>query len=83
MASNKAIRFGLPRLGDFIEKALSSVGVTEERVSGWLGKPCGCKERRKKLNALSDWVNRKLGMTDEEAAAELEKLTAEDKQTKE
>lgn len=72
---SKAIRFGLPRLGDLVEKALSSVGITEDRVSKWLGKPCGCKERRRKLNALADWVNRKLGMTDEEAALELEKLT--------
>lgn len=43
-------------LGTLIESALSTVGVTEERVTKWLGRPCGCSERKRKLNALSDWA---------------------------
>jgi len=45
-------------LGDLIETALSSVGVTKSLVEGWLGKPCGCDERKQKLNALSFWAQR-------------------------
>lgn len=44
------------QLGDAISTALSSVGITEDRVSKWLGRPCGCAKRRKKLNELSDWA---------------------------
>lgn len=56
------IRYGLPRLGDAVKKALEGVGVTTERVSRWLGRPCDCEERRLKLNALSEWANWKLGL---------------------
>ena len=62
------------KLGDAVSAALSKVGITEERVSSWIGEGCGCGERRKKLNALSDWVMKKVGvMTDEEAKKDLEK----------
>lgn len=43
-------------LGDALSEALGAVGLTEERVSGWLGRPCGCKERREKLNMLNLWA---------------------------
>lgn len=43
-------------LGTLIESALSTVGVTEERVTKWLGRPCGCSERKRKLNELSTWA---------------------------
>jgi hypothetical protein len=46
------------RLGDAIEKALTKVGITKEKVETWLGRPCGCNERKEKLNRLSDWVMR-------------------------
>lgn len=45
-------------LGDLIHHALSSVGVTTDRVERWLGAPCGCEERREKLNRLSNWAKR-------------------------
>jgi len=44
-----------PLLGDAISSALSAIGITEERVSAWLGKPCGCGARKKKLNDLHTW----------------------------
>ena len=47
-------------LGDAVEKALSSVGITKERVTRWLGKPCGCEERKAKLNRLGWWAQRVL-----------------------
>jgi hypothetical protein len=37
-----------------VEGVLKSVGITEERVSKVLGKPCGCKERKKRLNSLGE-----------------------------
>lgn len=45
-------------LGDLIETALSSVGVTSARVEEWVGSPCGCQERKQKLNALDAWARR-------------------------
>jgi hypothetical protein len=39
-------------LGDAVAGALSAVGITESRVSAALGKPCKCRERRQKLNAI-------------------------------
>ena len=44
--------------GDRLKSLLEAVGVTEERVSKWVGAPCGCDERRMKLNALDAWVRR-------------------------
>ena len=45
-------------LGDVVEKALAKVGIRSERVERWLGRPCGCRERKEKLNALSSWAQR-------------------------
>lgn len=47
-------------LGDNIKKALTVVGITEERVSSWLGAPCNCAERVEKLNQLGNWASRVL-----------------------
>jgi len=46
------------RLGDKLQTALKLVGVTEERVEKFVGKPCGCKERILKLNQLDAWARR-------------------------
>lgn len=43
-------------LGDMVEKALGSIGITKERVEAWVGSPCGCKERQDKLNMLGAWA---------------------------
>lgn len=52
-------------LGDTISHALAIIGITEQRVSRWIGAPCGCKERQDKLNALGYWAIRVLkGQTD-------------------
>lgn len=37
-------------LGDWVAAALGWVGITEERVSRWIGRPCGCGARRRWLN---------------------------------
>lgn len=39
-------------LGDIVSAGLAAVGITPERVSKVLGRPCGCKERAAKLNEL-------------------------------
>ncbi len=52
------IRIVLPKLGDMLSQALSTVGITEEKVSNWLGRPCNCAERREKLNAVTLWAQR-------------------------
>lgn len=43
------------QLGDAIESALSSVGITKDRVSAWLG-DCGCDDRQRRLNSLGRWA---------------------------
>ena len=45
-------RTGKPGLGDMVASALSAVGITKERVSKAIGKPCGCAKRQEKLNEL-------------------------------
>ena len=39
-------------LGDRVEKVLTTVGITPERVSKITGKPCNCGKRKAKLNEL-------------------------------
>jgi hypothetical protein len=39
-----------------VEMALAKAGITSERVSAWLGRPCHCGERKDRLNALSFWA---------------------------
>lgn len=41
-----------PGLGDMVSTGLAAVGITPERVSKVLGRPCGCKERAAKLNEI-------------------------------
>lgn len=45
-------------LGNTVESALGIIGVTPNRVEHWLGRPCGCVERKERLNQLSAWANR-------------------------
>lgn len=45
-------------LGDLVERALSVVGVSKDLVEEWVGGPCGCDERKEKLNQLGNWAFR-------------------------
>lgn len=47
-----------PGLGDYVSKTLSAIGITEERVSRLVGRPCGCGRRKAYLNE----VGRRLGI---------------------
>ena len=47
-----------PGLGDMVASALSAVGITKERVSAAIGKPCGCDQRQEALND----IGRKFGI---------------------
>ena len=47
-----------PGLGDMVASALSAVGITKERVSKAIGKPCGCAKRQQALNR----IGRKFGI---------------------
>lgn len=49
------IKVPRPRLGDNAAKALSLIGITEDRVKRFFGiKECGCAKRRKTLNDVSE-----------------------------
>ena len=39
-------------LGDRVAAVLAAAGITKERVSRMLGRPCKCKERQRRLNEL-------------------------------
>lgn len=39
-------------LGDFVKAGLSALGITEERMTALIGKPCGCSKRAAKLNEM-------------------------------
>ena len=41
-----------PGLGDMVASGLSAIGITKERVSAAVGKPCGCAKRQAALNEL-------------------------------
>lgn len=43
-------------LGTLIQSALASVGISQDLVESWLGRPCGCRERAEKLNQLTLWA---------------------------
>jgi hypothetical protein len=47
-------------LGDRVEAALKTVGITKERVEAVVGPDCGCEERRELLNSLGLWAGRVL-----------------------
>lgn len=61
-------------LGDNVESALSLIGVTSERVEKILGRRCGCKNRKEKLNQLGAWAKRVLLGKTEKAEAYLESI---------
>ena len=61
-------------LGDAVHEALSFVGITPERVTKWLGRPCKCPERREKFNELSRWARRIISGKTEKAKEHLEEL---------
>lgn len=42
------------KLGDMVADGLAAVGITPERVSKIMGRDCGCKKRKQKLNELHD-----------------------------
>jgi len=54
-------------LGDHLERGLSAVGITKQRVSRLLGRPCKCKQRQQRLNELG-----------QRAAEAVRKLTGQD-----
>jgi hypothetical protein len=47
-------------LGDFVQKALTLVGITETRVKAVFG-DCNCNDRRDRLNLLHAWARQCLG----------------------
>ncbi len=61
-------------LGDRVKSALAKIGVTEEAVSEWIGAPCGCEERRLKLNSIDLWARRVIGGKLHKAGEFLSKL---------
>ena len=62
-----------------MEQALTLMGVTEERVARWVGGPCGCDERKEKLNRLGSWASRILAGKTKNAVLYLNQLLGEDR----
>ena len=66
--------------GDVIASALSAVGITQERVSAWIGGDCQCAARKEKLNRLGAWASSFLSGTPTEEINVM--LTKNDGETK-
>lgn len=60
-------------LGDTVQKALESVGITQQKVKTWLG-DCCCEERKEKLNQLDMACRRFLRGRIEKGRVYLEQL---------
>jgi hypothetical protein len=52
-----------PGLGDMVAAGLSAIGVTKERVSAVVGRPCGCDGRQAAMNAAGAWLGMSPGST--------------------
>lgn len=50
-----------------MKQALHRLGITEERVEHWLGRPCGCAERAAKLDELDMWARQALRLSADRA----------------
>ena len=64
-------------LGDMVSNALAMVGITEERVTKMIGRPCGCGRRKRKLNQLHLWAKRVLSGKTENAEEYLREMMDE------
>ena len=66
-------------LGDMVEQALSMVGITEERVTRFLGRSCGgCAKRKAALNRLGAWAKRVITGETEVGEKELDEIVGSD-----
>lgn len=63
-------------LGGRVEAALSFLGITKDRVEAWVGGPCGCEERKQKLNALGEWASSAVNLGKEWGLARLREIGA-------
>jgi len=48
-----------PGLGDLVAAGLEMTGITKERVSALIGRPCGCPQRQA---AMNQWGKKHLGI---------------------
>ena len=67
-------------LGDRIGKALASIGITDERFSALLKRPCRCPQRRAWLNKLDLWARRVTAGKNENAERYLDEILVEHKE---
>lgn len=66
----------LLRAGDHIEKALALVGITPEKVESYVGSPCRCRERKRKMNQVGEWAYRVL--TGDTSPSEEDRIKAQE-----
>ena len=64
-------------LGDLIESALSTVGITPDRVTKLIGRDCGCKKRKEWLNRITLWSKKVPTLDPEEARRHFEQMEKE------
>ena len=64
-------------LGDQVERALVSLGITQQRVEAWVGK-CNCEGRRDRINAIELWARRVLSGKIERATEYLNRIMGDE-----
>ena len=48
-------------VGDVVESVLNSMGITQERFKSWLGlSECDCTERKKWMNGIFYWRQKRI-----------------------
>jgi hypothetical protein len=56
ISANSHVTNNVVGLGDVVEGALKSVGITEERFKEWFNlNECNCSKRKAWLNSLFSW----------------------------
>ena len=65
-------------LGDSVEQALATVGISQEKVERLLGRPCHCEEHRDMLNSLDVWARRVISGKLDMAREYLERILGSD-----
>ena len=61
-------------LGDRVAAAFTKLGITDERFSKLMGKPCKCGQRKAWLNRLDLWARRVLSGNVQDAKKYLDEL---------
>jgi hypothetical protein len=64
IATVEQARSQIPLAGDLVAALCEKIGVAQavKAVADFLGRPCNCDERRRRLNELDRWARNLIGL---------------------